>query len=348
MNFTRESIFVGSIRSFCTSLAAILGILVGIILIIMGISFAMGSASFLPPKAEMTISADADGYRDLLPAGTPAVLRLNVHGVIGMGDMTAGNMKSLLLDSREDMLKNDRVKAVLLHIDSPGGTVTDADAIYRSLMAYKQKYKVPVYAYIDGLCASGGMYIASVCDKIYASDASVIGSVGVILGPSFNFSKAMETYGVQSLTITQGKDKDMLNPFRPWVPGEDQSLRNITKSLYDRFVGIVTTARPNIGKENLVNVYGAQVFVASEAQKLGYIDVAAADYSNALRDLVKAANISEEADYQVVELSTPRSFISELAQGKFSFFKGKFTHELQIGNQLPSELHNKFLYFYQP
>lgn len=65
----------------------------------------------------------------------------------------------------------------LVYINTPGGTVVDADGIYRALLEYKTKYDVPIYAYIDGLCASGGMYVALAADKIFASDVSLIGSV---------------------------------------------------------------------------------------------------------------------------------------------------------------------------
>src|SRR6267154_729814 len=158
------------------------------------------------------------------------------------------------------------------------------------------------------------MYIASATDKILASPSSVIGSIGVILGPTFNFSGLMDKYGVQALTITQGKDKDMLNPFRPWQPGEDASLRNITLNLYDRFVSIVTTARPNLDRDKLINEYGAQVFVAENAQMLGYIDNGNADYDTAISELAKAAKIPENDMYQVLTIEPMHPFLSDLAQ----------------------------------
>jgi signal peptide peptidase SppA len=347
MNFVRESVIVSAIRTFCTSFAAVIGILIGIALVFMGLGMISGSGLY-PPKSELMIAPDAEGNRELLPASAPVILKVDISGVIGTKDLNVSTFKELLLDSRQNMLAHDRVKAVLLCIDTPGGTVTDADGIYRMLMDYKEKYKVPVFAFVDGMCASGGMYVASSADKIYATPASVIGSVGVILGPTFNFSELMSRYGIQALTITQGKDKDALNPFRPWKEGEDASIRAITASLYDRFVSIVTTARTRISKEDLINNYGAQIYVSSQAADYGYIDVADSDYATAVKDLAMAANIAEETPYQVMNIGPAHSFLSELAQGECSLLKGKVTHSLQLTPQMTPELSGKFLYLYQP
>lgn len=347
MNFAKESIFVSSIRSFCTSLATILGLLIGAAVVITGLMM-MSGPDIYPERSIITLAPDADGSRDLLPGTTPVVLKLDISGVIGQGDLTSEKIQNILLDSREGMLHNNRVKAILLCIDSPGGTVTDSVAIYHALSAYKEKYKVPIYAFVDGMCASGGMYIACSADKIFSTSSSVIGSVGVILGPTFNFAGLMDKYGVQALTITEGKDKDMLNPFRAWRPGEDISLRNVTANLYEEFVATVVNARPRIEKEKLINTYGAQIYVAKDALEYGYIDVNNANYDSALTELTKAAQFSEDHYYQVVQMTPPRPFLSGLAGGCQSILKGKLTHVFQVAPHMDSELSGKFLYLYQP
>lgn len=343
----RDSIFTGAIRSFFSALGAILGILIGIGIIIFLFSM-LFPPSLVPEKTEITIAADAEGKREPLASSSPVILRVNFNGIIGEPMLDSNTIEDILIDSREGMLKQRHIKGVFLHINSPGGSATDADNIYRMLKEYKKKYNVPIYAFVDGLCASGGMYIACAADKIYSTSASVIGSIGVLLGPNFNFSGTMEKIGVESLTITQGKDKDALNPFRPWVPGEDQSIRDITAALYDRFVSIVSEARPMLTREKLVNEYGAHVFIAPKAQEYGYIDDADADYSKALTALVQQAQIGEKEAYQVFELQPKINFLSELTQSKFSLLKGKVTHVFQIGPNLNSEMSGKFLYLYQP
>ncbi|HEY5235315.1 MAG TPA: S49 family peptidase [Rhabdochlamydiaceae bacterium] len=345
MNFTRESIFVGAIRSLCTSLATMLGIAIGIGLIVMGLAFIIGP-QYIPPKSEPVIMPDAEGDRALLSGHSPAILRIDLRGVIGVGDLTSDKIENVLLDSREDFLQGNRVKAVLLYINTPGGASDDCANIFMALSNYKTKYNVPIYAYVDGMCASAGMYIACVADKIYASPSSVIGSVGVRLGPVFNFSGAMEKVGVSSLTLTQGKDKDALNPFRPWGPNEDEDLKAIMAVLYDRFLTVVTTARPKLDKEKLINDYGAYIFIAKHAAELGYIDDGDMDYSRSLSSLVAAAQIPEHEKYQVVQLIPSHPFLNSLSQ---SISPHKLLQSLGFSSPTNNpELNGKVLYLYQP
>jgi ClpP class serine protease len=154
----------------------------------------------------------------------------------------------------------------------------------------------------------------------------------------------MDKVGIESLTITQGKDKDALNPFRPWKQGEDQSLVNVTKCMYEQFVAAVVKGRPNLDADKLVKDYGAQIFIASEAEKLGYIDVTGADYSMAMKELATAASLQEP--YQVVQLSKPQNILSQLAQSKL--LTGKIEHVVQMGPYMSSELSGKLLFLYQP
>jgi len=347
MQITRESIFVSTIRAFCTGFAIFLGILLAIGIGVLTLGFFNGP-DLLPPRAEVSIVQDANGNRGILPISSPAILRIDIHGTIGDTYLTSSDIDQILLDSREDLLQHNRVKGVLLHIDTPGGTATDGSAIHKLLLDYKAKYKVPVYAYIDGLCASGGMYVASACDKIFATPWSLVGSVGVILPPHFNFSQAMDKWGIQAITLTEGKDKDTFNPYRPWGPNEASSLQPVMAALYDQFVDAVTTGRPRLDKQKLITTYGAQVFIAQTAMDYGYIDSASATYSDALKALVSAAGISPEEHYQVVQLSAPHNLVVDILKARSTLFQGKITHRIQIHPSLPDELCGQPLYLYLP
>ncbi len=347
MEFTRESIFVAAIRSFFKSFAVIIGISAALGVVLLVLVF-MAPSTMTPPKNELVLAPDAAGKEDLLALTAPVILRIDINGVIGVDGLTTEKIDSVLRDSREGFLANNRVKGILLHLSTPGGTVTDSDNIYELLMTYKKKYNVPIYAFVDGICASGGMYIAAAADKILATPISIVGSIGVVLGPVFNFSQAMDKYGVQSLTLTEGKDKDMLNPFRPWVPGEDQSLRAVTLAMYDRFVDTVTTARPAIDKEKLVNEYGAQIYMAAEGVRIGYLDAGDVNYNSALQELTAAAGIKESEHYQVVKIVPLRSFLAELAGAKSPLFTGKLKHSFEMHPLMNPELSGKFLYLYDP
>ncbi len=252
----------------------------------------------------------------------------------------------MLLDSREGKLGNDRVKGILLQINTPGGFATTSGDIYQLLMQYKEKFKVPVYAFVNGLCASGGMYIACAADKIYATNSSTIGSVGVRLGPAFNVSETMEKAGVKAVTLTAGKDKDMLNPFRPWKEGEDDSLKAILASEYEEFVNVVASSRKSLGKEKLINEYGAQVYGGKKAQELGYIDESGASYVTAIAALAKAAGVEEE--YQVLQMEPHQSILKELSENKFNLLRGKVEHTFPQAPSLSSEMSGKILFLYDP
>lgn len=321
-------------RSFSKAFCGAAGLLIGIFVIVFLFLVFFGSKTS-GPSTEVIIAPDAEGNRTMLPPSTPVILRINIHGVIGMDKLLGKNIEMQLMDSQGVMIKKDRVKGILLHINTPGGTVTDADQMYRSLNSYSKRYNVPVYAFVDGMCASGGMYVSSSAEKIYASPVSVIGSVGVILGPNFNVVDLMQKVGVKAMTITRGIDKDMLSPFREWKPGEDKSLQDIIEYQYNRFVDIVTSARPRLNKNALINTYGAQVFDAPKAEQLGYIDEANSDYSMALNALCEKAGITKDQNYQVIELIPQRMFFADLIEGRaFGFDKLKDLFDPNLSNKL--------------
>ncbi len=345
MNVSRESIFVSAFRSFCNAIAGMIGIVV--VVISLAIFFQSSSKLiFEPDKPTIHIIEDEKGKRTILPHTTPMVLRLNIHGIIGSRELNSKNIKTKLLASREGLLKKERVKAILLHINTPGGTVIDANNIYMSLMEYKEKYKVPIYAYVDGLCASGGMYIACAADKILSNPVGIIGSVGVILGPNFNIYKLMEKMGIEQMTLTRGKDKDILSPFRPWKANEDAPLNDIIDYDYKRFISIVTKNRPRINKNKLINEYGANVFDPFQAKQIGYIDNGNASYYETLKELVKVAGIEE--DYQVIELKISYPILQDLVEGKSPLFSGKIKHEIGLIPDYKVEWINHPLYLYLP
>ncbi len=327
MKIARESIFISAIRAFFNSLLGTFGVFVALIPSIILFAILSSPDQKQVMKNKLEILPDLNGNTKMLPLNTPAILQLEIHGIIGSGHLTSKDLKFQLIESRKGILKNDRVKAILLHINSPGGAATDSDEIYRSILMYKKRYNVPVYAYVDGMCASGGFFIACASDQIYTSAFSMIGSVGSLMGPFFNFYSIMEKYGIKSLTITAGKDKDMLNPFRQWKENEDKSVQKINKCIYEKFVNIVANAR-NLDKEKIINEYGADIFDPEEAKEIGYIDVANSSYEAALKALLKEANIDEDKNYQVVTLYPKKiwyqPFLTQTKSLLISFLKEIF------------------------
>lgn len=350
MNFTNESIFVSALRGLIKSFAVVLGIALSILVVVLCIGLLSNIAGGVttPDKSELKLSADANWDRKLLPSSAPVLLRIDVHGIIGAGKLKEKNFKDMLVDSRTGALANNRVKGILLHINTPGGSANESAAIYHLIKQYKEKYNVPVFAFVEGLCASGGMYISCAADQIFASQSSVIGSVGVRLGPTFNVFEAMTKIGVDSLTLTEGKNKDALNPFRPWRPGEDDAIKAILADEYETFVGVVTENRKNLPKETLINEYGANVFLAEKAKELGYIDNGNAFYDQTLTALASAAGIKEGEKYQVLLIEPYQSVFKELTDNNSALFKGKINHIFPTGSFTNTELSGQILYLYQP
>ena len=183
------------------SVCAILGLFIGFFIILLVLNIVQSAESTPTAFYEVEVRPNANGVRKMLSKSSPVVLKLNIEGTIGGELLNTRSVNEILVESREGALKGDRVKAIILAINSPGGTVNDADGIYRAILNYKKRYEVPVYVFVDGLCASGGMYIAASADKIYSTDTSLIGSVGVLTGPFLNASNLMEKIGLYALTL---------------------------------------------------------------------------------------------------------------------------------------------------
>ncbi len=273
---------------------------------------------FLKPASEINTDTIVQtqqnhvGQKSILSQTLPTILKINIHGMIGGDNLTAESINSKLFNVHKHFPNPDLIKGIILHVDTPGGTVTDSFEIYRALKSFKNKYKVPIYAYIDGTCASGGIYVTSSTDKIYASPVSLVGSVGVVCGASFNLLKLLNTHGIEVRSISKGKDKMMLSPLSNWEQNSDQSLDIVAGHLYEHFVNLVVSTRPKINREELVNKYGAQVYIASEAETIGFIDHGNSSYYETLGDLVTKCGLEHGSKYQVVSIETKRSILMEM------------------------------------
>jgi protease-4 len=344
----RDSIAYAALRSLAIAFCVMIGICLGLMafLVIVGALSGNTTDNQLASVHTEEILPNAQGERKALSKDAPVILQMNIDGIIGTEKLDTKAIRQQLIESREGDYKNGRVKGILLYINTPGGTVVDADGIYRALLEYKKKYKVPIYAYVDGLCASGGMYIAAAADKIFATDTSLIGSVGVIAPAFINVTKLLDKVGIEALTISAGKDKDAMNPLRPWKPGEDQNYRDIIDFYYKHFVNIVTTSRPKVDKNKLIQDYGAKIFPAPYAQESGLIDVGDGSINQAITELTHQAGIEDE-NYQVIRLEN-KQWWSSLFSAENSIMRGKVVHQLQLTPDLDPAFCNQFLYLYRP
>lgn len=341
-----ESFFKELLRSTLRSFFKVIAVGFGIITLLIAFSVAFRAPPGPQQLTTATVVPNHEWKIAPLSKTAPTIVKINIDGPIGIDHMNdSQSIRNQLIDTVDGEIKIEQVKAILLCINSPGGLADTSSTIYQLITEYKARYSIPVIAYIDGMCASGGMFIACSADKIWATDSSIIGSVGVILGPVFNFSGLMDSIGVQSKTLTAGKGKDDLNPFRPWRPDEAASLQAITDSCYREFTGVVSKNRPKLTKEALIE-YGARIYAADEAEKLGYIDERLSSLDAAMKKIADEHNLG--TNYQVVELSS-KNWLDELLQNSAHFIqKPRVEHTLQLPGNMRAEFAGKLLYLYCP
>jgi protease-4 len=176
--------------------------------------------------------------------GTGKVLLVDISGLISNEEVSGAfgmDKPSMVARIREELrkaAKDEDLKGVVLRIDSPGGTVTASDLIHHEILEFKKEKKVPVYASIMSLGTSGGYYIASAADKIYAHPTSVTGSIGVIT-VKFNIEGLMQKVGVEQHTIKSGELKDFFSIFKPATDEELLVMQGIIDNMYGRFLTVV-------------------------------------------------------------------------------------------------------------
>ena len=348
MQIVRESIFVSAIRSFFNSFLAVLGVLIALILVAILVSSFSSPYQVEDDFIEMRVLPDANDNTTVLPETVPVILQVDISGVIGMDRLTGDSIEAFLRASRKGVFKNNRVKGVLLYIDSPGGTAIDSDRIYQALMRYKAAFNVPVYAYTPGFCASGGYMVACAADKIYANASSVVGSVGVVWGLGFNFWNFMQTHGIDAVTLSAGLDKQKYPTFTKAEPGSYNDLINVVKESYVQFTGLVATSRSTHGltTDALITTYGARVYTGMTAEKNGYVDNGNAYYTEVLSDLVKTLNL-DSSPYQVIQLNCKRSALKDLVSNKLSLWLDE-TKRALFGLKSEGRFSNTLLYYYEP
>jgi protease-4 len=153
-----------------------------------------------------------------------------------VGDSMVDDMRAALRQARDD----DRVKAVVLEIDSPGGEVTASDEIYSAVV--KTRARKPVVIYMDTLAASGGYYVSCGGKFLMANETTITGSIGVII-QTLNYEQLFNKVGLASVVFKSGKFKDMLNGARPMTPEERELVQSFVMKTYDKFLGIVAKER---------------------------------------------------------------------------------------------------------
>ena len=188
-------------------------------------------------------------------------------GLIVPGENPVGRFAESLRLAETD----PSVKAVVVRINSPGGTVTASDVMYRELKHFKQTTGKPVVISMADVAASGGYYLACAGDEIVAYPTTVTGSIGVIM-QTFNFSDGMKKIGIKSDAITSGPNKAVGSPFEPMPAEHRELLQGLVTEFYGNFRGIVTTNRTAISPNDVEWITDGRVVTGKRAAEIGLVD----------------------------------------------------------------------------
>jgi len=194
------------------------------------------------------------------PGRGPQIGILPIEGVIMESETLLAKIK--LLE------EEDRVKAVLVRVNSPGGGAASSQEIYGALK--RLSAKKPVYTSVASVAASGGYYVALGTHKIYANPASLTGSIGVIL-QSLNAAEAFGKLGLKMETIKAGKNKDIGNMFRPMTEAEKGLLSAVLADVHDQFMAAIVANRP-LKREQVEVLADGRIFTGRQAADAGLID----------------------------------------------------------------------------
>jgi protease IV len=186
---------------------------------------------------------------------------------------------------------DSNVKAIILHINSPGGGAAASQEIYHEVLRVRQEKHKKIIASIESVGASGAYYIASGCDKIYANDASVVGSIGVIMEWT-NYGELLRWAKLKNVVIHAGELKDAGDPSRDLTPKEEAYFQSLVDNMYTQFVHDVATGRHS-SDDKIRPLATGQVWTGQQSLPLGLIDKVGG-YRVALMETAKDVGISGE------------------------------------------------------
>jgi len=215
-----------------------------------------------------------------------------IEGIITSRNMDQGgfNLVEIVKAQLKSAQEDDKVKAVILKVDSPGGEVLASDEIYRAISDFQKQAKKPVIASMGNLAASGGYYVSAPCQWIVANELTITGSIGVIMH-SWNYRTLMNKVGLKPETYKSGKFKDMLSGERDpeeIPPEEREMVQKLINETYEKFKGVVADGRKTAHDKNKSNkskddqghaladdwtdYADGRVLSGKDAQQLGFVD----------------------------------------------------------------------------
>ncbi len=270
-----------------------------VVLIAISLIAAIGSWVMRPRTGGLEIAGRAG-----MPLGggtTADVAVFNLSGTISNGEDDGGGfgggrkgIASVRIVPLLRRAEKDDVKAILLRINSPGGTAAASQAIYEELMRIRKAGKIKIVAAFGDVAASGGYYIAAAANHIVCLPSSTTGSIGVIAHAP-NVQGLMNKIGVQDQVFKSGAHKDLLSPFRAADPAEKAIIQGVIDDTYQQFLDAVAKGRPNLPMAKLRPLADGRIYTGRQALKVGLVD-SLGNFEDALKKTGQLAGIKGEPE----------------------------------------------------
>lgn len=244
------------------------------------------------------------------------------------------------LSQLDSILEDKTVKAVVLHVDSPGGGVIESAEIHEKLVQIKEERKIPIYVSMGSMAASGGYYIAAPADKIFAHRETITGSIGVIM-QSYNIAELADKLGIKFETIKSGKHKDMLGGTRETTKEELAMIQEMINESYEAFVDVVEQGR-GMSEAAVKKVADGRILSGTQAMRAGLVDEI-----GDLEDVI--TSIREDHNLQKAELfeyTADISGLGSLLSMKVKSFFGPSAEEVFLSKVMSNNNAPRMMYLY--
>jgi len=235
--------------------------------------------------AQKDTTSTSSKFFEKISSKTNKIALISLNGTISSAEtesfMSDNNSASDVLKSLEKALEDKSVKGVILRINSPGGTVAMSQEIYGTILRIRAEK--PVVVSMGDVAASGGYYIASAADRIFAESGTLTGSIGVIMS-TMNVQDFMTgKLGIKSVVIKSGQFKDTGSMYRQMRPDEQKLLQDVVNNAYEQFVNAISSGRiertdsylvnkKSLSKKTLTSYADGRIFTGEQALKLGFVD----------------------------------------------------------------------------
>ncbi|MGF1678939.1 MAG: signal peptide peptidase SppA [Candidatus Methylacidiphilales bacterium] len=280
----------------------------GLFLVVaLGVSLLLNFVLFTSNSGVKTAAlSSSKGYFEKMPlqgSGSDQVAVVSLYGVIsyGMSGEVFASMVEDVVAKLKQAREDQKVKAVILRVDSPGGEVTASDVIYRELTETR-KVK-PVVVFMESVAASGGYYVAVGGSHLMANELTITGSIGVIL-QTFQLGEMSKKIGLDVVTVKSGKMKDILNPFRPVQPEELALIQEMIDETYNKFLGVVAEERKKDAEEMRNGLADGRILSGKRALEAGLID-STGYFDDAVEMAMELGGVEQAS---VVEIQAPYNF----------------------------------------